>query len=156
MTDFAAINPNQIRGYLGSNGWVEDGAIGEIASIWHRRAPEESEYEILSPETQTLRDYGSRVGDLIGVLARFERRQNKEVLNDISRLTPGVLVIVRHQEDSILQLKSKSVSRENVIKKQDDALDSMYKENLNLTRKVDYYRLATGLLIVALALCLVL
>lgn len=80
-------------------------------------------------------------------------------MSDMSELIPGpeaVIRYVRYQEDVIRQLKAKGLGRDNVIKNQDEALNEMYKENLSQARTIDYYRLVTGLLVIALALCILL
>lgn len=80
-------------------------------------------------------------------------------MTDISELIPGpeaVIRYVRHQEERIAMLKRVADAREFVIKTQDESMNAMYRENVNLARKVDYYRLVTGLLIIALGLCILL
>lgn len=80
-------------------------------------------------------------------------------MSDMSELIPGpeaVIRYVRHQEDVIRQLKAKGIERDNVIKNQDYALNDRYRQNVSQARTIDYYRLVTGLLIIALALCILL
>lgn len=80
-------------------------------------------------------------------------------MTDISELIPGpeaVIRYVRHQEERIAMLKGEADAREFVIKIQDNAMNEMYRENVGMSRTIDYYRLITGLLIIALALCILL
>jgi uncharacterized Zn finger protein len=78
-----SINPIQIQTYLLSNGWIEEGKVNEIASIWHRSEVDKVEFEILLPENKSLKDFIQRIIDLVQVLSVFEDRKSEDILNDI-------------------------------------------------------------------------
>lgn len=99
LKSLITVSPEQIRGYLVHNGWAEDGEIKEIATIWHR-LPDDSDFEILSPENKNLRDYPERVRDLLFVLAEYEDRGVEDVLRDISRFFAD-LIRVRVVHDDV-------------------------------------------------------
>lgn len=96
----SAVNPEQIRGYLVHNGWIEDGGIGNIATIWHRPLQDNSDFEILSPENKNIRDYSSRVKDLVEVLSDYEDREIEGILSDISEFFAD-LIKVRVAHDDV-------------------------------------------------------
>lgn len=72
---------------------------------------------------------------------------------DMSSLIHGpeeVIKYVRFQEHVIRELKKKSEKREQVIRDQDVAANLMYSENVKLAQKLDYYRLATVIMLPSL------
>ena len=78
------ITPIQVRRYLSTHAWMEDGEIDDLASIWHRPSDDESEYEVLLPEKCELRDFKARMKEVIENLAAYEKRQTEDILNDIA------------------------------------------------------------------------
>ena len=72
----------QIRAYLISNNWIESGALGKKATIWHR--PENDDSEIILPEDTHLRDYSARIMDVLVVLSEYENRFVEDIFADIS------------------------------------------------------------------------
>ena len=70
--------------------------------------------------------------------------------------TENIVEHMRSQERRIGVYRAECDHLTSVVKNQDNALNDMYQENVNLARKIDYYRLVTGLLILALAFCAVL
>lgn len=81
----SSVTPDQVRGYLVHGGWVEDGELGNVATIWHRSPAEGYEHEVIAPKTTASRDYTSRINDLLLNLANFEEREVERVFEDISR-----------------------------------------------------------------------
>lgn len=83
--------PSKIRSYLMSHGWILEGGIGgsvlsPVATIWHRREPQNKDLEIIQPENGNIRDFQQRQWDLICVLSEFEQRAVDEITKDISQL----------------------------------------------------------------------
>jgi hypothetical protein len=91
--------PNQLSEYLMSRGWTEDGKLGEVATIWHRKEDEYQNFEILQPLTNGLKDYPQRVYDLIEVLSEFEQRAFFDVVNSLNNFHEGVIKIKVIHED---------------------------------------------------------
>lgn len=85
--------PSQLSGYLTTHGWIEDGDLGEIATIWHRKENEYQSFEILQPLTIDLKDYCQRVYDLIEVISEFEQRAFFDVVNDLNNFSADVIKI---------------------------------------------------------------
>lgn len=85
------LTPYQIAAYLNDTGWHEDGVLGNVAQIWHRKEPKWSEFEIMQPLSQTLKDYHPRVKELIFCLSEFEGRKAQDVLKDISEFYSDVI-----------------------------------------------------------------
>lgn len=75
---------NNIRSYLSSTGWIQQGTINQVASIWHRVEPEYIDAEILLPEHRDLRDYWQRLMDVISNLAVFERKSPDRMLMELT------------------------------------------------------------------------
>lgn len=96
-SQFKHISPAQVIGYISSNGWYEDGNLGDIASIWHRDAT--SPLEIVVPLKVSLRDYSDRIRDVLKVLSGFEDRDIIDVFNEISSFNADVIKIrVAHDD----------------------------------------------------------
>ncbi len=91
---------NQIKGYLVSTGWVEDGEIGSITTVWHRPSIENSEFEILLPEDASIKDYTDRILDIFYVLSEYENRNKLSIVEEISHLYSD-LIRVRVVHDDV-------------------------------------------------------
>ncbi len=85
--------PNRLSGNLAYTGWVEDGNLNEIATIWHRKEKEFQEFEILQPLKKEIKDYNQRVYDLIEVLSEFEQRTIFDIINDLNNFYADVIKI---------------------------------------------------------------
>ena len=85
--------PAQLNGYLLSQGWFEDGVLGEIATIWHRKEKEYHEFEIVQPLTINLKDYEKRVYDLVNVLSEFENRAFFDIADDLNNYHADIVKI---------------------------------------------------------------
>lgn len=90
---------NQIKGYLVSGGWVEDGEIGSIATVWHRPSIENSDFEILLPEDDSIKDYLDRVIDIFHVLSEFENKREISVLEEVLRFYSDLVRVRVVHED---------------------------------------------------------
>jgi len=84
MANLEKIEPEQLRGYLTANDWVEDGAIRGVATIWHRQSNADRDFEAIQPNTKDVRDFSNRVHDLLLVLAEYERRPVEQIFREIS------------------------------------------------------------------------
>ncbi len=94
-----SLTPDQIAGYLTSQGWVNSGSLGKFASVWHREEESLQHLEIVEPLDRSLRDYENRVVDLIAVLSGFEGRPFLDVVSDVSRFYADVIKIrVAHDD----------------------------------------------------------
>lgn len=99
LNAITALVPSQLSGYLTSHGWIEDGDLGEIATIWHRKENEYQDFEILQPLTIHLKDYYQRVYDLIEVISNFEQRAFFDVVNDLNNFQANIIKIQVIHED---------------------------------------------------------
>lgn len=84
------VSMEQLRSYLLSTHWYEDGSIRSVATIWHQ--PSSAEAEIVLP-FQYVKDYRQRLKDAIAAIALFENRDTVEVIDDIARLFSRVMSI---------------------------------------------------------------
>jgi hypothetical protein len=84
----AARSPSELAMYLRATGWeIRDRDRGGI--VWIKAIGEEG-FEALQPQDSALRDYPSRVRDLLAVLAVAEDRSELEVLADITDVSMDV------------------------------------------------------------------
>lgn len=93
LASINSILPSQLIGYLTAQGWREDGAIENVASVWHRKEREYFEFEIIQPARIDLKDYTQRISDLVGTLARFENRSVQSVLEDLLNFYADIVKI---------------------------------------------------------------
>jgi hypothetical protein len=91
VTDRAALaarSPLELAMYLRATAWeIRDRDRGGI--VWMKVLGDE-EFEALQPQDTALRDYPSRVRDLLAVLAAAEERSELEVLADITDVSMDV------------------------------------------------------------------
>lgn len=101
------IEPQQLRDYLQSHGWYEDGQFLDNATIWHKQVVEEGEFEILLPNTKNVRDYLPRIREVIETLATSENLSQLEILSDFINNYPHLRIqgfvtqIATPQEDKL-------------------------------------------------------
>lgn len=84
----ASRSPSELAVYLRAHGW-EIQTRRDASVLWVKVIDGE-EYEVLQPIESTVRDYPSRVGDLLHVLAVSEDRSELDVLSDISNASVDV------------------------------------------------------------------
>ncbi len=90
------IEPLQLRDYLQSHGWYEDGQFLDNATIWHKQVIEEGVhrrcglFEILLPNTKDVRDYIPRIREAIETLAASENLSQLEVLSNFINNYPNL------------------------------------------------------------------
>ena len=84
------IEPQELRDYLQSHGWYEDGQFLDNATIWHKQVVEEGEFEILLPNTKNVRDYIPRIREAIETLAASENLSQLEILSDFINNYPNL------------------------------------------------------------------
>jgi hypothetical protein len=92
-----AISPETLSQYLRSRGWQESGDFLGNASVWHRG----EELEVLLPKSDRLRDYKTRVCEIIDVLELSEHRDRQQILNDLL-LQPTDLIKIRIDSPDII------------------------------------------------------
>jgi hypothetical protein len=77
----AGIDPAGIVAYLQASGWREAGSYGR-AAIWTRPV-DGAEAEVLVPVSAELRDYPTRLAELVDTLSTVEQRPASEILQDL-------------------------------------------------------------------------
>jgi hypothetical protein len=70
----------QLKSYLLTGGWQDDGEVGPFASIWHRAEPEHQDAEVILPTSQNARDFWPRLADAAIAIAGFEKRSPTDVI----------------------------------------------------------------------------
>ena len=92
-----AISPETLSQYLRARGWHEAGDFLGKASIWHLG----EDLEVLLPKSDHLRDYKTRVCEIIDVLELSEHRDRQQILNDLL-LQPTDLIKIRIDSPDII------------------------------------------------------
>ncbi|GIM92799.1 hypothetical protein [Paractinoplanes toevensis] len=84
----AARPPSELAMYLRAHDWTIRERAGSSVQ-WVKTVAGE-EFEALQPQESTLRDYASRVRDLLSVLAVTEDRSELDILSDISSVSMDI------------------------------------------------------------------
>ncbi|WP_432722284.1 hypothetical protein R0381_001770 [Jeongeupia wiesaeckerbachi] len=93
------VTPAHLEAYLFENGWVHDGDISELASIWHRPEPKHVDVEVLLPRSKSARDFKERIIDALMTLAAFEERSPIVIMKAaIGHLADLVRIRVFHND----------------------------------------------------------
>lgn len=79
-----SVSLHDFRAYLECTGWMQNGTIPNVASIWHRSEQSDDGAEILLPESQIVRDYWDGLLDAVVKLARFERKATEQMVQELS------------------------------------------------------------------------
>ena len=92
----AAVEPRAVRAYLDAHGWQRTGPYGRHADAYERDdAP-----AILAPASKTLLDYPRRIGEIVEILARVERRDTSAVHRDLTNAGCDLIrVRARHADE---------------------------------------------------------
>lgn len=92
------ISADQLRTYLLSKQWYEDGRIRSVATIWHRADDEDA--EVLVPQP-SAKDYLPRMRQALSSIVTYEGRRAADVVKDILRLFSNVITVrVIHDDTS--------------------------------------------------------
>ncbi len=87
------VQPQEVKAYLESRGWVEHDQIGEKASIWIQTCEDGDEFEILLPLQKELKDYSLSLFNLVETLGVAEQRPEIEILNSLLNYSSDVLQV---------------------------------------------------------------
>jgi hypothetical protein len=87
----AARTPSDLAMYLRSQQWRLDARNG-IAARWTKVVGDD-EFEVAQPLDSDLRDYASRVHDVVETLALVERRSELDILDHLSRVSTDVHLV---------------------------------------------------------------
>jgi flagellar biosynthesis regulator FlaF len=88
-----SLSESQIRHYLEASGWLEDGSIGDLATIWHRTEDGQYDAEVILPRQAKARDYKERVIDLLISIAEFENHLPSEIATAIINVSVDIVYI---------------------------------------------------------------
>jgi hypothetical protein len=93
------IHPSDITEYLFSRGWKMLEVNPEKFSIWEYLNEEDGNniFNILLPLNQKFKDYEIRVGEILKILEKVEKRQQIEILKDLQTIFAD---IVRVRKDT--------------------------------------------------------
>lgn len=77
------INCDIFESYLKGAGWVDDGDIEGLASIWHRPEKENYIFEVVLPRVKSVKGYLQRLYEALKSLAAFEERDIAAVIESV-------------------------------------------------------------------------
>lgn len=77
-----SFTPAAVQAYLQTQGWVQDGSLRDVATIWHRA--DSPDAEVLLPASTGIKDYGARMTDALRAIAEQEVRLLADVLESIT------------------------------------------------------------------------
>jgi hypothetical protein len=83
MKRLADVTTDQLAAYLTMSGWIKDGDLGTLASIWHRPEPQHEDAEILLPTSVDAKDFKDRLVDAAETIGNFEGRLPVDVIEDV-------------------------------------------------------------------------
>ncbi len=84
------ITSEQLRSYLESKGWFEDGKIKSVATIWHRHDDLDAEVVLPFP---SAKDHTQRLKEAIAAIAAVENRIAQQVEDDARRISANVVSV---------------------------------------------------------------
>ena len=93
-----AVQPLELVAYLRSVGWRQIKESVGNWSIWTFKDSENEEFEVGVPLNRSLRDYRSRMADVLEVLEAVESRSQLQILRDL--LVTGIDVVRLRLPDS--------------------------------------------------------
>ena len=79
----SALRPLEVVSYLRSSGWTKAGEKPGNWSRWVRADQEGEEFEVTVPLNHQFRDFATRMGDVLQVLAVIEARSQLQILRDL-------------------------------------------------------------------------
>lgn len=79
---FSALSHVDMRAYLQSQGWREEGRVGDKAAVLVREAGS-TPWEILLPLREDIGDYLARIAEAVHIIAEVEERPEPSVLSDL-------------------------------------------------------------------------
>lgn len=93
------VTPAHLESYMLSRGWFRDGDFNGLASIWHRVSSNQSDAEVLLPNSTSARDFADRMIDALTAISEFEVRPPLVVLKEImSHFADLVRIRVFHSD----------------------------------------------------------
>lgn len=84
------VSGEQLRAYLQSRQWFEDGSIRNIATIWHRQDYEDAEVVLPSADAK---DFRERMYDALSAIAAFEECTASDVVRNVKRRFLNVISV---------------------------------------------------------------
>lgn len=87
---FATLSHVDMRAYLQSQGWREEGRVGDKAAVLVRDVGT-TPWEILLPLREDLGDYLSRIAEAVHIIAEVEERPEPSVIADLMRAGRDVI-----------------------------------------------------------------
>lgn len=87
-----ALRPFDVALYLRAKGWIQQDTNLEKASLWYQ-IQDADRFEVLLPMDLELQDYALRMGDVLTVLATFEKRSQLQVYSDMLTVASDIVRI---------------------------------------------------------------
>jgi hypothetical protein len=93
-----SIRPDDVRQYLANHGWTAGDYPNGRAAIFNRQI-DGTDFEVLVPLARELRDFPERMSEVLRTLETVERRDQIQILSDLTSARADVLRIRRPGAD---------------------------------------------------------
>jgi hypothetical protein len=103
------VRPDDLQQYLTNHGWTAGQHPNQLAAIYNRQA-DGTEFELLVPLSRDLRDFPERMSEILRTLEIVERRDQIQILSDLTSARADVVRIRRPGADDGTILLEEGVS----------------------------------------------
>jgi hypothetical protein len=109
-----SVRPDDLQQYLSNHGWTASKHPNSRAAIYNRQL-EGNEFELLVPLSHDLRDFPERISDVLRTLEIVEKRDQLQILSDLTSARADVVRIRRPGADDGTILLEDGVSLINSV-----------------------------------------
>jgi hypothetical protein len=107
-----SVRPDDLQQYLTSHGWIAGQHPNHLAAIYNRQI-DGTEFELLVPLSRDLRDFSERMSEVLRTLETVEKRDQLQILSDLTSARADVVRIRRPGADDGTILLEDGVSLVN-------------------------------------------
>ena len=104
-----SIRPEDLRQYLSSHGWIPSPQQNGLAATYTRQL-DGTDFELLVPLSRDLRDFAQRMSEVLRTLEIVEKRDQIQILSDLTSARADVVRIRRAGADDGTILLEEGVS----------------------------------------------
>jgi hypothetical protein len=104
-----SIRPEDLRQYLSSHGWTTNAQQNGLAATYTRQI-DGTDFELLVPLSRDLRDFAQRMSEVLSTLEIVEKRDQIQILSDLTSAQADVVRIRRPGADDGTILLEEGVS----------------------------------------------
>ncbi|HYD67727.1 hypothetical protein [Azospirillum sp.] len=131
---FLALSHIDVRAYLSSQGWRDEGRIGDKGTIHVTEDKGGETWEILLPSRRDLVDYANRMAEAVRTIAKLENRSELAVLGDLQASGSDVIRLRSTDADVF-----GAISIRDGVVLHEDAENLLYAAACSAIRPAAYY-----------------